>query len=298
LEHDERAAGVADAAQLACLLEASAPKPGNVCPGRHFADTRYEDFLASAVAIGRPLADAGARTVGETVRSAIEATSRWTRSNTNLGIVLLLAPLARAALSALGDRGGRTPLASTDSLRRAVHQVLGSTTVEDSRHVFEAIRRAGPGGLGRADAEDVSNQPTQPLVDIMRLAAERDSIAREYVTGFQLTFEVGTPALVRARGEGLEWDAAIVETFLVLLAGTPDTHVARRAGATAAADVSRRAEAALAAGGVRTAEGQRAIDDMDRALRGEGNEHNPGTTADLTTAAIFVHLLAGGWSRM
>src|ERR1700730_14211032 len=93
--------GAADgpaAAQLACLLEASAPKPGNVSPGRHFADARYEDFLASAAAIGEPLGGAGTRPVGATVRLAVEATARWTRSNTNLGIVLLLAPIARAAL--------------------------------------------------------------------------------------------------------------------------------------------------------------------------------------------------------
>src|SRR5438309_7153481 len=96
------AADVAIAAQLACLIEASAPKPGNVSPGRHFTDARYEDFLASAAAIGEPMAGAGSRPVGATVRLAVEATARWTSSNTNLGIVLLLAPLARAALA---DKG-------------------------------------------------------------------------------------------------------------------------------------------------------------------------------------------------
>src|SRR5688500_4010455 len=90
---------IAAAVQLACLLEVSAPKPGNVSPGRHFADTRYEDFLASAAAIGAPFAGAGTRPLGATIRLAVEATSRWCRSNTNLGIVLLLAPLARAAAS-------------------------------------------------------------------------------------------------------------------------------------------------------------------------------------------------------
>src|SRR5688500_15073254 len=102
---------IAAAVQLACLLEVSAPKPGNVSPGRHFADTRYEDFLASAVAIGAPLGGAGSRPLGATIRLAVAATARWTRSNTNLGIVLLLAPLARAAdtpgvlLSDPGDAG-------------------------------------------------------------------------------------------------------------------------------------------------------------------------------------------------
>src|SRR5258708_32897038 len=91
------AADVAVAAPLACLIEASAPKPGNVSPGRSFADARYEDFLASAAAIGAPLAGAATRPLGETIRLAVDATAQWTSSNTNLGIVLLLAPLARAA---------------------------------------------------------------------------------------------------------------------------------------------------------------------------------------------------------
>src|SRR6187551_1684528 len=91
------------AAQLACLLEVSAPKPGNVSPGRHFADIRYEDFLASALAIGAPLGGAAGRGIGATVRMSIEATARWTRSNTNLGIVLLLAPLAKAALASAAN---------------------------------------------------------------------------------------------------------------------------------------------------------------------------------------------------
>src|SRR5262245_32637251 len=92
------AVDVAAAAQLACLLEVSAAKPGNVSPGRPFADLRYEDFLAAAAAIGAPLASAGSQPLGATIRASIDATARWTRSNTNLGIVLLLAPLAKAAI--------------------------------------------------------------------------------------------------------------------------------------------------------------------------------------------------------
>src|SRR5262245_6819021 len=89
--------------QLACVLEASAPKPGNVSPGRPFEDLRYEDFVASAVAIGPAFECAGSRPLGETIRLAIESTREWTSTNTNLGIVLLLAPLARAALTGVGS---------------------------------------------------------------------------------------------------------------------------------------------------------------------------------------------------
>jgi triphosphoribosyl-dephospho-CoA synthase len=282
--HPVTAAEVTAAAQLACLLEASAPKPGNVSPGRHFADLRYEDFLASAAAIGAPLAGAGLRPVGATVRLAVEATARWTSSNTNLGIVLLLTPLARAAL----EEGFFM------NLRGALRQVLAVTSVDDARDVYEAIRRARPGGLGREEAQDVADEPTLTLLEVMRLAAHRDGVAREYATAFEVTFETGAPVLDRARGDGLDWDDAIVETFLTLLAAVPDTHVARRGGVALAADVSRRAGVALAAGGVRSAAGRRAIDELDRGLRDARHTANPGTTADLTAAAIFVVLLEHG----
>jgi triphosphoribosyl-dephospho-CoA synthase len=278
-------ADVAAAAQLACLLEASASKPGNVSPGRHFADLRYEDFLASAAAIGEPLRGAGSRRVGETVRLAIEATSRWTGSNTNLGIVLLLAPLARAAVL-----DGRT------DLRTALAEVLDRTTVDDACNVYAAIRLANPGGLGQADAQDVAAEPEVTLLEAMRLASDRDGIAREYATQFEVTFETGVPVLTKARGDGLEWDDAIVETFLTLLARARDTHIARRSGSARAEEVSGSARRALADGGVRSAAGRRAIAVMDLALRDKDNSANPGTTADLTAAAIFVVLLAGSWS--
>jgi triphosphoribosyl-dephospho-CoA synthase len=275
---------VAAAGQLACLLEVSAPKPGNVSPDRHFHDTRYEDFLASAVAIGPALAAAGERPLGATVRAAVEATSRWTRSNTNLGIILLLAPLARAAQR------------TTGALRPAVAEVLASTTVSDAAEVYAAIRLARPGGLGAAASEDVAAVPTVALRQAMALAAERDSVAREYVTDFAATFEIGAPAVRAARGDGLAWADATVEAYLQLLAALPDTHIARKLGRAAAEDVSRTARAAVDAGGVRSPAGRQALASFDRALRDPANTRNPGTTADLTCAALFVVILEGGWN--
>jgi triphosphoribosyl-dephospho-CoA synthase len=291
---EQVAADVAAAAQLACLLEATAPKPGNVSPGLNFADAAYEDFLASAAAIGAPLAGVGTRPLGPTVRLAVEATARWTRSNTNLGIVLLLAPLARAAVHHLQPP---SPLGGTEvDLRGAVRRVLDATTVDDARDVYAAIRRAAPGGLGRVDHQDIADEPDLTLLEVMRLAADRDGVAREYATAFEATFEAGAPALLRARAGGLCWNDAIVETYLRLLATSPDTHVARRGGPALAAEVSRRARAVLAAGGVRSEDGRQAIAEMDEALRDPRHAANPGTTADLTAAAIFVVLVGGGWS--
>jgi len=290
------ATDVATAAQLACLLEASAAKPGNVSPGRPFADLRYEDFLAGAAAIGAPMAAAGSQPLGLTIRRAIDATARWTRSNTNLGIVLLLAPLARAAVFLKADTTSESVASGfSRTLRDETRRVLDASTVDDARNVYAAIRIAAPGGLGTVDDQDVADEPTETLLNVMRRAAGRDGVAREYATAFELTFTTGVPVLERARRDHLSWPDAIVETFLTILAASADTHIARRGGAAMAADVSRQARATMAAGGVRSAEGRDAIERMDRELRDARHIGNPGTTADLTAAAIFVALVGGRW---
>ena len=271
------AALVASAVQFACLLEASAPKPGNVSPGRHFRDMRYEDFLASAAAIGPAFLKADVLPVGELVRDAVAATRRMVPVNTNLGIALLLAPLAKAVLD---PRDG--------DLRTRTTRILAETTVEDAVAVYEAIRLAAPGGLGKAPAEDIHDAPTVSLLETMRLAAHRDAVAREYADSFATTFTVSAPALAAARKAGLSWDDAVVECALVLLAAQPDTLIVRKLGVAAAAEVQEEAREVCAAGGVRTAEGRQALAVFDAALRDPANRRNPGTTADLVAAACFV----------
>jgi triphosphoribosyl-dephospho-CoA synthase len=277
---------VGAAAQLACLLEASAPKPGNVSPGRPFHDTRYEDFLASAVAIGPAMAAAGDVSLGATVRAAVAATRRLTPRNTNLGIVLLLAPLCRA---------GRQ--AGAPALRQRLHRVLAETTVADAGAVYEAIRLAAPSGLGAAAAQDVADPPTVTLREAMALAAERDRVAGEYVTDFRVTFELAAPVLREALAGGLVWTDAVVDAYLSILASVPDSHVARKLGRSAAEAISGRAREVQARGGIRTAPGRVALEVFDAELRDERNTHNPGTTADLTAAAICVVILEDGWHR-
>ena len=275
---------IATAAQLACLLEASAPKPGNVSPGIAFRDTRYEDFLASAAAIAPAFLDAATQPLGRTILRAIEDTRRWTSANTNLGIVLLLAPLARAA-----------HVSSPESLRERLRIVLASTTVADAECVYAAIRLARPGGLGDVAAEDVASSPTVTLTAAMELAAARDDIAREYATAFARTFSVGVPALESARATGLGWPDAIVECYLALLADSPDTLIARKLGPDAASEVRNRAIAVRAQGGMRTNAGRQAVAAFDLELRDARNSRNPGTSADITAAAVFVVLLNSGW---
>ena len=261
---------IAAAAQLACVLEVSAEKPGNITPTHDFEDTSYEDMLRSAIAAGPELVRE--RGVGETVLAVVEASRRVAPSNTNLGIALLLAPLAKAAL-----RGG--------PLRERLGEVLRALDVADARAAYAAIRLAGAGGLRERVEHDVRAEPAIGLREAMASAAGRDSIAAEYATGFALTFDVGLPALSTALGDGLAVRDAIVELHLRLLAHTPDTLIARKAGTDAAERVSEGAREVLV--------GRRTLESFDASLRAEGNTLNPGTTADLVTATVFVALVVG-----
>jgi triphosphoribosyl-dephospho-CoA synthase len=274
------AESVAGAAQLACVLEASAEKPGNITPSHDFHDTSYEDMLRSAIAVGPELARAGQRGVGETVLAVVQASRRVAPTNTNLGIALLLAPLAKAAL----DNG---------PLRERLRATLRALDLADARAAYDAIRLAGAGGLRERVEHDVRSEPAIGLREAMASAAARDSIASEYTSDYALTFETGVHALATALGDGLAVREAIVELHLRLLSAVPDTLIARKRGAEDAARVSAGARDVLVAGGVRTAAGRRALRSFDASLREPGNALNPGTTADLVTATVFVAVLEG-----
>src|SRR5205823_887006 len=154
-------------AHLACIWEVSAPKLGNVHRHRDFEDTHYLDFLMSAAAIAPEMEAAPSRLVGETILAAVRATRQVVSTNTNLGIILLFAPLAAVPRE--------------QNWREGLKHILGQLDVEDSRLVYEAIRLANPSGLGRSDAQDISGEPTLPLREVMALAADRDLIALQYV---------------------------------------------------------------------------------------------------------------------
>jgi triphosphoribosyl-dephospho-CoA synthase len=271
---------VVRAAQLACVLEVSAEKPGNITPSHDFDDTSYEDMLRSGIALGPELGRAGERGVGETVLAAVRASRAVAGANTNLGIALLLAPLARAAL-----RGG--------PLRDGLGEVLRALTVEDARDAYQAIRLAGAGGLDEPVEHDVRKEPRVTLREAMASAAHRDTIAAEYVNDYAVTFELGLPAFADALRAGQRPRDAIVETALRLLATIPDTLIARKSGADAAGRVATGARQVLVAGGVRSPPGRAALAEFDASLRHDRNVLNPGTTADLVTAVLFAALLEG-----
>lgn len=275
---------IAWAVHIACLFEVCADKPGNVTWGKDFWDTRFVDFMASAVAIGPALRDAAHASIGETILRAVRDTHRLVSTNTNLGMILLLAPLAKAA--GLGHPQG---------LRAGVSEVLQALTVDDTRMAFEAIRLAAPGGLGDADRYDVRKADVYvTLREAMEEARDRDTVAWEYVTDFEITFNLGYTTLRRFWEEGHRFPDSIVQTTLTLLAQVPDTLITRKKGPAVAEEVSRQANQVLQAGGVFSEWGRESLRRFDLFIRDEKHRLNPGSTADLIAATLFVFLTEGG----
>ena len=258
-------------AKLACEWEVLARKAGNVCPGREFPDLTVNDFLLSAAAIAPVLEQAPHQPLGVTILRCIEATRKVVNTNTNLGIVLLLAPLASVPLD--------------QPLLPGLSQVLARTTVEDSRNVYAAIRLAKPGGLGEVKEQDVRDEPTLPLREVMALAKERDLIAAHYATDFKDLLEWIVPLLVTHVQYLNNIENAVVACQINLLSMRNDSHILRKLGDAEAMRVKKRAfflsdEPAA----------QQAYRDFDIWLRSDNHARNPGTTADLIAAALFVAL--------
>jgi triphosphoribosyl-dephospho-CoA synthase len=276
VEHEKLTLG--QCATLACLLEVTVPKPGNVHRGADFGDLTFTDFALSAVAIGPAMDQASRQPVGVTVERAVRATRQLVATNTNLGIVLLLAPLAAVPRDERLDVG--------------IRRVLGGLAADDSRHVYRAIRLAVPGGLGTVDTMDLGGPPPDDLRQAMRKAARWDDVAAQYVTDFVLVLREVVPQLADACGRwGLV--AGVIYVHVSLLAGRGDSLIARKCGPAVAAQAAAWARRVLDAGGPEDTAYLDALGDLDFWLRSDGNRRNPGTTADLVTAGLFCGLREG-----
>ncbi len=261
-------------AQLACEWEVRARKAGNVCPGREFPDLTVSDFLKSAAAIAPIMEQARAQPLGVTILRAIEATRRVVNTNTNLGIVLLLAPLASVPLD--------------EPLAPGLARVLAQTTVEDSRNVYAAIRLAKPAGLGKVANQDIADEPTLPLRDVMALASDRDSVAAQYVTNFGIVRDTLGFGLGQSLRNGASVERAIIEMHLYALFRCGDDLIVRKTGEQVS-----HFRVMIVLNSLDTANGRQAFRELDAWFRSDNHLRNPGTTADLIAAALFVALREG-----
>ncbi len=268
-------------ATLVCQLEVSAAKPGNVHRGADFEDATLIDFLNSGVVLGHAIDHDPAASVGEMILRAVQATAWVTDTNTNLGIILLLCPL-------VGAYRVNKSLTSAE-LFAVVHSISGKET----ELIFEAIGGAQAGGLGGSDQFDV-NDPTataHDLVAAMKFAQERDMIAKQYCNGFADVIDFVLPAIEQGQQRLGSLTPAIIYAHVKTMAQWPDSLIARKLGdqtAIASAGYAGRAIDQFEGCGQDFEPFWKAVGDLDFWLRSDHHRRNPGTTADLVTAALFV----------
>jgi triphosphoribosyl-dephospho-CoA synthase len=308
----EKAKHISRCLELAMLLEVSAAKPGNVNLTLGFKGTRVEHFLASAVAAESSFEEAAHRGIavhdkklsvsdvgmGQIIKKCAADINAWQKGgNTLLGTVMLFVPIAVAA--------GMTPTEENfvfdiARLRENLRLAVESTTAEDAVHLYEAIDVAKPSGLGGAPDFDVNDPASKArileenvsLYEVFKIAAGYDDICSEWVNNYPITFDLAYPYLLKQLNRG-DLNMAIVHTFLKVLSEHPDTFIARKVGAEKAREISLDAKKILELGGVETSEGRKSILELDRKLRVSGNLLNPGTTADITAAALALCTLGG-----
>ncbi len=270
-------------AACACLLEVQAPKAGNVHPTQAFADLDWLDFALAAAAIGPVFDRAPELSLGQLVLQSIQATRQVAATNVNLGIVLLLAPLAQVPATALG---------SPTQYRQALGLILERATVADAEAVYEAIRLAAPAGMGQAPRQDVQQTPTLPLRAVMKLACRRDLVARQYANGFHDVLGFGLKQLkLSLKREPLS--SAIVTLHLAYLAKLGDSLIQRKLGPALSQQTQRQARTILEAGWPGSSRSRRLFERFDAWLRADGHRRNPGSTADLVAATLFAAFRLG-----
>ena len=291
---------IAKLAQIASVLEVSGwPKPGNVHRTRNYDDMVFQDFAISAVVIGdtmeavasqaKEIDDLSKAELGRYIFQAVDETNRWIETNTNLGIMMMCIPIAAAA--SISDR--------FDEIQENVGRLMDATTVEDAVNLYDAINVADAGGMGDQDEFDVMSEKAkdelrannQTMFDVLEISAGWDRLANELTNKMPVCFEIGYPTFFEVWKNCDDVDVinkATVLTFMTILSQIPDTLISRKYGNEVAEDVSKKASEIL----------EFKDDDsfVEKLLEFDDylydNKLNPGTTADLTAASIFLSYLA------
>ena len=292
---------IAKLAQIASALEVSGyPKPGNVHRTRNYDDMAFEDFIISGVVIGDTMRELAGHTktiedlsdanLGKYILDAVSETNNWIANNTNLGIMMMCVPIAAAA--SISD--------DFKEIQENVGKLMDATTVEDAVNLYDAISLADAGGMGDQEEFDVMSEKAkdelrennQTMYDVLKISASWDRLASELTSAMPVSFELGYPTFseyCKSCDDVDKINKATVVTFMTILSEIPDTLISRKYGDEVAKGVSDKAKELLAY-----------TDNFDdftlKLLEFDDylyeNGYNPGTTADLTAASIFISYLA------
>lgn len=309
---------VAQALQIACLLESAAPKPGNVSPEQNFDDLNYHHFLFSAAAVFPAFLNIEGKGVGEIIYQGIKETQSLINTNTNLGILMLTTPLASAYVKLRNKKNKsffEQPLLEFDNwniqkenflnaessflraLRKELHLVLNNLDKEDAEFAYRAINFSKAGNLNKVKKGDVSQKPDLSFYEAMKLAENRDNIAFEYANNYSIIFEFAYPRFIKNMEEIDSIDNLITKTFLEILAEYPDSLIARKYDFKTAEKISLMTKQLLKKLknlDMGSKKARNLLAEFDKYLRSQKRKFNPGTTADFITAVIFLSILVYG----
>ncbi len=262
----------------ACKQEVYAPKPGNVNCFSGSDTMQAQDFINSAYAIA-PVMAHNNLSVGNMILQAITATRRVVNCNTNLGIVLLFAPMCKAVQRCH----------HIDGLPMLLADVLNNLSVDDTRKCYQAIRLAAPGGMGLQAQQDINNEPDITLKEAMALAKNYDTIAAQYLNNYQQIWQLTLPSFISAikSGENVVW--ACNFAYLSLLAEMLDSLICRKYGIECAQEVMFKAKEITnkLCKNKPLSYFEADIISLDTELKQK--RINPGTTADMTAIALLVY---------
>ncbi len=270
-----------DLYRQACEIELQAFKPGNVSVHADGHGMSVSDFRTSAEVSSQPICNP-LYSLGEKIFYAIKVTREAVGCNTNLGIILLCAPIIQAVTVACHEKL---------TLRQALSQVLASTTLTDADWVFKAIALAAPGGLGESSEQDVHKPPSVTLTQAMQIASDKDRVARQYAGGYKDIFDF---AVLRYNAWLSQWSDknwAAVFVYAELLSQFPDSHIERKHGKKYTEWVAVRMRQFLEEFGQASdpRQSMQTLFCLDSEFKSKGV--NPGTTADMTVATILLVLI-------
>ena len=266
---------VKDAYLWACLSELEALKVGNVHIYQSGHDMQLTDFVTSAV-ITAPIISNPRTSVGEKISQSIEASFQAVGCNTNLGIILLVAPIAQACLT------------NHDQLRDRLKDIIANLDQKDAEHAFQAIARAYAQHLPVMPSHDVRTKPTITLRQAMQQAQSRDLIARQYAHAFDDVYRIGVANLQLNSQNPLETQIALM--YLRFLAALPDSHIERQHGRQKALEIQKKAQNSIKKIMIKGfAPCKKDLHQWDKCLK--NNHINPGSCADLTVASLMIFFI-------
>lgn len=263
----------------ACIWEASARKVGNVHPLASFKNLHFTDFILSAGAIAPILSKTLEIGLAKAIFESVKATKSSVGTNTNLGMILLFAPVAYAT--------------NLSDLKNEIKNAIQNISIEETKTVYDAIRLASPGGLGKSSQADINETPTCTLLEAMKIAADRDLIANQYANGYNTIFNDAIPTFGGALEQFGCMEGAIIFTHIYLMAKYPDSLILRKCGPKESLESSERAKKVLEKQWPLKQAGWIEFKELDQWLRSENNKRNPGATADLIASTLLVALRLG-----